>query len=364
MVEPAPEELSALLPCLDEIYESLNSVDTQNEIDTTRGSSQNEASTKKHKVRRRTADSLPYSTAAQRRKKEELCALRLEAQRLSVKLAHLVQKESAGNKANAEHEELKWRGRAIIECGNRVSSEQTNQKLKAILLQQFKVFQSARKLLGKSGVLEVDAVVPAMTDFFAIGFHTKERNSATTGDWIEINSITPLSASVQDATDILWRCISNRDNDAAAKTPSFARERNPQYREETCENSCITSHLMDSADSDALYVDAVSTFRKYRQQKRTVIVGSMRWLLPTEGLEFGGEYWSLVSPSPTNPSTIRFCYRLHLKSADAPVSRARLEIGVGVNNKKNIFSWMRGDRKQLNFRVHTRTPGRSGPAKN
>ncbi|KAG6603135.1 uncharacterized protein IUM83_17544 [Phytophthora cinnamomi] len=154
MVEPAPEELSALLPCLDEIYESLNSVDTQNEIDTTRGSSQNEASPKKHKVRRRTADSLPYSTAAQRRKKEELCALRLEAQRLSVKLAHLVQKESAGNKANAEHEELKWRGRAIIECGNRVSSEQTNQKLKAILLQQFKVFQSARKLLGKSGVLE------------------------------------------------------------------------------------------------------------------------------------------------------------------------------------------------------------------
>lgn len=84
---------------------------------------------------------------------------------------------------------------------------------------------------------------------------------------------------------------------------------------------------MQEANGPALYVDAVSTFRKYEKEERGIIVGSMTWLLPTEGLEFEGKYWSIISSSTTDPThstVVRICYRLQVTNASTqPIDRTQ-----------------------------------------
>jgi hypothetical protein len=81
---------------------------------------------------------------------------------------------------------------------------------------------------------------------------------------------------------------------------------------------------MQDQNGSPLYVDAVSTYRKYDETNRLVLVGSMAWLLPTEGQELEGKYWSIIAPSPIDPlgsSVIQMGYRLQVRPLECSQPR-------------------------------------------
>ncbi|POM71422.1 Hypothetical protein PHPALM_12020 [Phytophthora palmivora] len=338
-------ELSELLPYLDVIYDNLSSDEGETDytvlIDADRHRSATSADRHKtKKFRREVFGLLPYSTELQRRKRAELRALQLEEQQLTAKLAQFAKSPGyitvgTGTKSSVDNDERrKWQGRAMVACEDRLRAERMNREFKSILLQQFKSFQSIRKVLGQNDILEgmefveqlqptadrpffqldfsdpilsqlssnlgqlclqAELVLPDTNDAVTVAFRTQ--NKYYDRYCYEITSTTPLACSVQEAGDILWRFISNKDDEAADKTFSFVR------------------------------MSALSTFRKYEDGSRDVIVGSMSWFLPTEGLEYEGNYWAILSSSPTDPahsSTVRFCYRLYLKKKGAqPTARTQ-----------------------------------------
>ncbi|KAL3665313.1 hypothetical protein V7S43_009941 [Phytophthora oleae] len=364
-----PDQLSGLLPYLDGIFDNLNSDDDDDAVETMENQegnhtiSSSELLTKKSR-RKQNPDLLPYSTSLQRRKKAKLHALRVEAQQLTVRKECLLQ--ALGNKKTADTkseipagcvERHKWHSEAMTQYEKLVRAERTNRELKEILMQQFKVFQSVRKEIGQSGVLEgmeflerlhptadrpffqldfsapilaalssrldqlslqADLVLPEVNQDCIVTFHTQSRHHLVSGHCFEVTSTTQLAYSARETGEILWRVISNKENDAVERTFSFARERTPQHCDEVFNTSCIASLIMEDANQAPFCVDAVSTFRKYEEKDRVIIVGSMGWLLPTEGLEFEGNYWAVISSPPTSPANtcaVRFCYRLRVKNA-------------------------------------------------
>lgn len=166
--------------------------------------------------------------------------------------------------------------------------------------------------------LQADWVMPEVNRDSIATFRTQSGHHPESGYCYEVTSTTRLAYSAHKAGDILWRVISNKENDAAERTFSFARERTPQYCDEIFNTSCIASLIIQDHIKAPFYVDAVSTFRKYEEKDRVIIVGSMGWLLPTEGLEFEGNYWAVISSPSTssgNTSVVRFCYRLRVNNA-------------------------------------------------
>lgn len=69
--------------------------------------------------------------------------------------------------------------------------------------------------------LQVDAVLPAMNDNLTVAFRTENKHLAVCGNCIELTSTTPLTCSVHEDGNILWRFISNKDDE---KTFSFVRQ--------------------------------------------------------------------------------------------------------------------------------------------
>ncbi|KAG7393448.1 hypothetical protein PHYPSEUDO_009652 [Phytophthora pseudosyringae] len=218
--------------------------------------------------RRQLTDPLPYST--DRHKTAELHALRSEAQQLAAKMEHLAQalenREQVDTTAELRMdsaERRKWHSRILVECEEQVRAQRTNRtnrELKALLMEQFKLFQSVRKELRQGDALDgmefverlqptadrpffrldvsapilselsskleqlslqADFVVPAVSQNLTGAFHTQSRCLATSGNCIEMTSTTALECSAPEAADILWRLISNKDNEAVNKIFSF-----------------------------------------------------------------------------------------------------------------------------------------------
>ncbi|EEY60724.1 uncharacterized protein PITG_21473 [Phytophthora infestans T30-4] len=297
------DEFSTLLPYLiGDIYNSI-SVDesehsslnddfasTPKEIHVSRSSK----SIKKAKPRREGTSLLPSSTVSHRRKKAELHALRLEAQYLMEKLTRLQQTHDGNSKPkDMTVEGDDWFSRATNAYDERIRSERSNQLLKMILMKRIKVFESVRKRLRQRDVLEPTTDRP----FFqpnCTGFILSHLESKLWSLRLQANVVVPTVSPNRHVTFHTQPGYMVGGEKAAAKTFSMAREQGSQYRDETNDTSCIASLFMQDTSQMPLYVDAASTFRKYEEKDRAVVVGTTVWLIPTEGLEIEGAYWFLV----------------------------------------------------------------------
>ncbi|OWZ17399.1 hypothetical protein PHMEG_0008660 [Phytophthora megakarya] len=109
---------------------------------------------------------------------------------------------------------------------------------------------------------------------------------------IETTSYTPLVCNVTDAGKLLWLHVTDESN---GDTFDFNSVHSP------------------------LYVIALATYQKYEAENQVVLVGSVRWLVPAERLEFEDQYWTIIEPSPIDSghsSVVRTLYRLRSKDAE------------------------------------------------
>ncbi|OWZ21905.1 hypothetical protein PHMEG_0003487 [Phytophthora megakarya] len=264
---------------------------------------------------RRSVDNVAYSTALQRRRTEDLRRLRHEVQLLQQQLklikTQLTQKRVA---TPLTTEFINQQNQLAIEYKKRREAETVNEELKSIQATQTKLFTLIRRMLRKRKVsedictfrqlqptidrrllsvgfnsamaldlanslerlhLEASTVFPALEDNLSVGFRSEIKNHEMFGTCVEMSTITPIACPSHQAADIVWHVTTHPENDETCKPVSTLRT-----------NSC----------------------------EQVVVIGAMKFWLPNGELHFEAPYWTVISPSlsdPSRASVMQSSYKLY-----------------------------------------------------
>ncbi|ETI41920.1 hypothetical protein F443_12885 [Phytophthora nicotianae P1569] len=325
----------------------------------------------------RKVGSVPYSTDLQRRRRSELLSLRSEAQELERKLLEL-QQQPSGVKTKVSCQP-KWQNLATSVCQQREKAESTNRELKKILSNRFSFIASIQTLLRVNDLLEgietlsensmqlltqpgtansllkeisdsleqmlprADSVFPALDSYMAVALKTHKKHHevrGTMGDnCVETISVTPMPCSIAKSGMILWQQLINRKDTEPDKLYRFIRA-----SRDTALEMSFTLPLSDETKR-LWYVDAVSSYRKYEEENRFVLVGKTTWRLRAGGLEFETLHWTVISPSPTQTpqlqaSVVKSCNRLqvtHLDPSSLQAIDARRMLLTSIGSRLRRF---------------------------
>ncbi|ETP24055.1 hypothetical protein F441_02894 [Phytophthora nicotianae CJ01A1] len=290
---------------------------------------------------------VPYSTQLQRRKRVWTNALQLEVQALSSQLAELQAarqdriKDVATGTNDSDTSTSRWRGLATIESEKRCRAEKLNRELKSLLTEQLKLRAPVLKMIRRKEVLEgiefvlqlqpkvqqplrepnfgdlvldemessldwlrldTDTMLSAMDDSTKISFRWQH---IPLSNCIQSSSITPVSCTVQQIGEMLWRHASNTKK-ASDSSFRYVRRKTP---------TPLDMNAVASMVEGVLCSNAVTTFRKYDEGDRIILVGSTKWFLPSGQLLLQDYSWTVISPSPGNGQEacmMRHCYKLEM----------------------------------------------------
>ncbi|KAG3002488.1 hypothetical protein PC128_g21486 [Phytophthora cactorum] len=287
---------------------------------------------------------VPYSTELLCRKRVETQTLQLEAQALSIQLAELQAtrrdqiKDVAALAGVSVASSSQWRGVADIESEKRFRAEKVNRELKVSFAEQMRIRTRILKTLEKAKALEdiefvlqlepkiqrplcgpnfsellldemstnldwlrldTDMMLSVVDDSTTVSFrwqHIPLKNC------IQSSSITPVSCTVQQMGDMLW---------GHALTTKKALDRSFHYVRRNTPTP-LDMNAVASMVEGPLCTNAVTTFRKYDEGDRIIVVGTTKWFLPSGELLLQDYSWTVVSPSPVNRCVIRHCYNLEV----------------------------------------------------
>ncbi|KAL4145192.1 hypothetical protein PRNP1_012865 [Phytophthora ramorum] len=291
---------------------------------------------------RRKRKKLPgASTKLQRRKKAEILGLRAQTQELEGKLEQL--KRFNGSSS--------WLTIATTQYEERLKSEMVNQQLRAVLTEYMKtnrafqeVFQKQTSLGNLDGIfgkqyypttthpsggtdtslavigalesqveglyLDSGAVFqPSGVPTASTSLHGKQGRQQ--GRVFEINSTSSMSCSMREASAMMWRELLTvrKYND---KSYRFFRQRVPASVEKDF------TMVLRSASS-VKEINGLSFVRKIEEPNRVVLVGADCFLLPTEGLQFRVQRWTIITRSgdASQPkSVVRTLLQLYAEYSD------------------------------------------------
>ncbi|KAG6594084.1 uncharacterized protein IUM83_19698 [Phytophthora cinnamomi] len=353
------------------------------------------------KSRPRTPSGEPYTTAVLRRKRRELQMLRLEAEALGEQLSQLratrelyyvpvpVAVDGAAV-VDAHASATRWRSVAIAQRELRWRAEKTNQKLKAMLAEQQAVDQQLRKqilkalqktqpLEGLDFVLQLqpkvdrppreasfgDALLEEMCnklDWLRLDtdavFPVVESNTKVSFRWqlmpesncVQVNLITPVACSAQALGDMLhalgdklWPYPTNTKRDTN-KLCHSVRRKTPRP---------LDVNVIASLHEDSLSVNALTTYRRYDEGKRLVLVGITKWFLSTGQFVFEDYNWVVISASPEDPlrSCVmkNFCKSEMTPDVPAHAAQAQQIVFRTIGDKMRNFRQSRQDYLLNNF---------------
>ncbi|KAG6572628.1 uncharacterized protein IUM83_17638 [Phytophthora cinnamomi] len=297
------------------------------------------------------------STQLQRRKKAEILALRAQSHQLERELERL-QRNHAGPTTlpclvsvpleNGENSLVptSWSTIASTEYHERLKSEQLNQKLRAVLLEQMKMNTALRddfpaqislrnfeSVFGRQpsplaqlpsteagcAVDVIDGLEKTTEGLYLdseVVFRHKETPSTdsvlcvkqepTRGRVVEITMTTTLPCSVQEASAMFWRDLLavRQYND---KSYHFHRQRKPA----SVEKSFVW--LLQS-DVGARELSGFTFVRKIEEPNRVVLVQADRLVLATGGIQFRMHRWTIITRSDDQArpsSVVRTMLQLH-----------------------------------------------------
>ncbi|KAG7389672.1 hypothetical protein PHYPSEUDO_009833 [Phytophthora pseudosyringae] len=345
-------------------------------------SSQGEDSTKK----RRTRSAASSSTRLQQRKRAEIQGLREQAQELETQVELLKKTRfppgdavleldaqlSASDdgalvaKAHAPN----WHELAIAQYKERLVSEKTNRRLKSILSNQEKVNGALSGLLQKRSVLQgmeyvlstkppLDAPLLSSDDSGdapscgvtkktlaelkqvaqrmhkqakankckpspAVSCDMRIKHDARRGKLIEFVTTTPMSCSVEDATELVWKEFTTHHD--------FFPDR--VYKGMRCDkpNTQAKNFVMSlRSPSGLLELDGVQYIQKFEALDKTIFALAEWMFLPTKSLQFQDECWMTVTPLGSNASVVEIFLQLYMERDDGVVASPQ-----GLTHAQNI----------------------------
>ncbi|KAG7378009.1 hypothetical protein PHYPSEUDO_010693 [Phytophthora pseudosyringae] len=289
---------------------------------------QRSAPPKRQKPRRKYPNS--SSTVLQRRKKAEILALRTQAEQLELQLAQLQSVPGARNPLEAVEDALvpgmrpmSWAEQAAAQYRARLHAENTNAKLRDVMVHQVEVSGALRTLLQKTAALEdmdflhPDPCRPLTDGLYAMEllerrveslyldadaiFQPQRMNSISVqamvkqnrslGKTVEIVSTTPMMCPLTVASETLWNW--------------FSLKKPLRERPNTLERSYT---LQLESQIGTLEFRKQNFVRRYEEKDRIVIIWSDILSLPKYQLQFRNQTWLFLSPSadaPKNASVLR-----------------------------------------------------------
>ncbi|KAK1942522.1 hypothetical protein P3T76_006021 [Phytophthora citrophthora] len=312
------------------------------------------------KAHRKRVGGLPYSTELLRRKRHETNVLRLEAEALSVQLKELqrLRRETSTEVTLARSCPSVWRPVAATESAKRVRSQKTNRELKALLTELTKIRDPVLKTLIKTNALQdmdfvfqlpeierpppqvnfsetvleemtssldwlrldTDTMLPVLDDNITVSFRWQDVPSL---NCIQASSITPIFSRAEEIGEMIWRHArnTNKQTDEAFR---YIRRKAP---------TPIDMNAVALMVEGLLCNNVISTYRKYDEGDRIIIVGTTKWFLPSGEFVLQDYNWTVISPTATAAGemcVMRHYYKLEMATtsseeaaqAQQPVFRA------------------------------------------
>ncbi|KAL4165569.1 hypothetical protein KRP22_014279 [Phytophthora ramorum] len=300
--------------------------------------------------KRRVRSAETSSTGLQRRKRAELASLRDQVEELQDVLAQLKRAgvaylPTAGTVETSMQNQ--WHSRAIEQYRRRLQAEKVNRHLKAILKNHKKVREALGGVLQKrdvlygmdylthcevprfgevlSGVHPVDAWMHKLeatserlhlraSSIFEPMHETTSVNASMQCKYDErrktktivFETTTPLSCSLQDASDFLWRHFQS-DRTLGAKPNTLQKQIN----------------MAMPSRQGAINTEKLHFMRKYQDAEQTLVSWADIMVLPTKReLHFRTEALILLTRSTDNPNQAvsRSLLKLYLDSSDATLA--------------------------------------------
>ncbi|KAJ8535107.1 hypothetical protein ON010_g13631 [Phytophthora cinnamomi] len=317
----------------------------------------------------RTRSAASSSTRLQQRKRAEIQALREQAQDLEAQVELLKKNKflpadvalglAAGQDDGAlvvgdviQKPPANWHEMAIVQYRERLVSEKTNRRLKSILENQEKVNGALSGLLQKRSVLnrhriselahvllmhrawsladgdnskeilmELEELVQGLYKTWETKFHATTQSPAISCDMrikqdaqrgkvVEFITTTPLSCSVQEASEILWKELTTY-RDYPGKVYKYMKASKPNAHEK--------NFVMNArSPSGMLELNGLQYMQKFEEADRTVFVIAERMILASKNFQFRDECWMTVNPSSaeTNASVVEIYLELYMEHED------------------------------------------------
>ncbi|KAG3138763.1 hypothetical protein PC128_g25502 [Phytophthora cactorum] len=327
--------------------------------------------------KRRTKSVTNYSTRLQQRKRADIQRLREQAHELEAQVALLktsrflpgdvvleLDSESlrgGGGLVGQEKQPASWHEMAIAQYRERLVSEKMNRRLKSILVYQKEANRALSGLLQKRSVLSgMDYVFSAQSDMETASLFAKDsadvgpskvnkkinseleevvrrmykevnaqskenkpttaiscdmriKHDARRGKMVELVTTTPMSCSVEDATEIVWKELTT-SRDYPDKVYKYMRNGKPNSQE-------ISFVLTLRSPSGILELNGVQYMEKYEEVDRTIVAVAERIVLSTKNLQYRDECWMTVkrSASDTKVSIVEVFHQLYMEQDDGLV---------------------------------------------
>ncbi|ETL87990.1 hypothetical protein L917_12908 [Phytophthora nicotianae] len=323
--------------------------------------------------RRRARSAASSSTRLQQKKRAEIQALREEAQELETQVELLkkskflpgdmvLELDDSVFEVSQEKQPSNWHEMAIAQYRERLVSEKTNRRLKSILANQEKVNSALSGLLQKRSVLSgMDYVFTAqsgvdsalltgedssnaqpsevnkkvMTELeqavqrmykeakthskhnkpvSAITCDMRIKHDARRGKVIEFVTTTPMSCSLESATEIVWKEISTY-LEYPDKVYNCIRGEKPNTQEKTFVMSL-------KSPSGMLELNGVQYMEKFEELDQTIFTAAESMVLPAKGLQYRNECWMTVTPSASesNVSIVEIFFQLYMERDDGLIA--------------------------------------------
>ncbi|KAJ8542550.1 hypothetical protein ON010_g12263 [Phytophthora cinnamomi] len=343
--------------------------------------------TPRPKSRPRTPSGEPYTTSLLRRKRRELQTLRLEAEALGDQLSQLrTTRQQFLPVPIAVDGATQWRSVATTQRELRWRAEKTNRELKVMLAEQqqlraqiLRILQKTQPLEGLDFVLQLqpkvdrpprdasfgDALLEEMCnklDWLRLDtnavFPVVESDTKVSFRWqlmpesncVQVNLITPVACSAQALGDMLhalgdklWPYPTNTKRDTN-KLCHSVRRKTPRP---------LDVNVIASLHEDSLSVNALTTYRRYDEGKRLVLVGITKWFLSTGQFVFEDYNWVVISASPEDPlrSCVmkNFCKSEMTPDVPAHAAQAQQIVFRTIGDKMRNFRQSRQDYLLNNF---------------
>ncbi|OWZ12624.1 hypothetical protein PHMEG_00014182 [Phytophthora megakarya] len=302
----------------------------------------------RHKKRRnRVKDGVPYSSQLVRRKRLEAQTLQLEAEELTAQLVNLqARRRDVSTRTTLEQSSPRTAHTVTIEVQKLQQSQKMNRTLKVMLVELHKLCAPFAATLGKTNTLQdMEFVFNLRTKvdrpLVEIAFSDKVVNEMSMSlDWlrldtdtmlagvdcisnvsfrwhnfparncIEATSITPVGCSAQELGDMVWHHATNTEKDTDKAFHCIKRKMpNP-----------LDMNAVAAMVEGLLRVNIVTTFRKYDEGNRIILVGTTKWFLPSGELLLQDYNWTVLLPSPVEPlrlSVMKIFYKLEMTATQS-----------------------------------------------
>ncbi|KAE9074101.1 hypothetical protein PF005_g25594 [Phytophthora fragariae] len=162
--------------------------------------------------------------------------------------------------------------------------------------------------------LDTDTVFPLVENGTKVSFRWQ---SVPDTNNIQASSITPVACSVHELGQMLWRRASNSGRETD-KLFRYIQRKSP---------SPLDVNVVASLLEGLLCVNSVSTYRRYDEGDRVILVGTTKWFLSTGELVLQDSSWTVMSASPEDPlhsCVLKNFYKLE-RVPNAPAHAAQAE---------------------------------------